>query len=57
LHAFGAAIDLNAAANPLGEQGSMDSRVIEVFEHFGFFWGGRFHGRPDPMHFQYATGY
>lgn len=57
LHAFGAAVDLNAETNALGTPGDMDPRVIEVFRHFGFFWGGDFHGRPDPMHFQYATGY
>jgi hypothetical protein len=57
LHAFGAALDLNAAANALGTDGNMDQRLIDVFEHFGFFWGGQFHSRPDPMHFQYATGY
>lgn len=56
LHAFGAAIDLDAATNALGTRGDMDPRVIEVFEHFGFFWGGRF-SRPDPMHFQYARSY
>jgi hypothetical protein len=57
LHAFGAAIDLNANSNQLGTAGDMDPRIVEVFEHFGFFWGGRFLHRPDPMHFQYATGY
>ena len=57
LHAFGAAIDLNAATNELGTDGHMPQAIIEVFEHFGFFWGGNFHSRRDPMHFQYATGY
>jgi hypothetical protein len=57
LHAFGAAVDLNAETNPLGGPGDMSSDLIDVFEHFGFFWGGNFHSRPDPMHFQYATGY
>jgi hypothetical protein len=53
----GIAVDLNAATNPLNGQGDMDPRLIEVFKHFGFFWGGDFHGRTDPMHFQYCTGY
>lgn len=56
LHCFGAAIDLNAETNQMGSAGNMDASVVDVFEHFGFFWGGRFRGRPDPMHFQYATG-
>lgn len=58
LHAFGAAIDINASTNPLGSStGDMSPQIIEIFRHFGFFWGGDFHARPDPMHFQYATGY
>ncbi len=57
LHAFGAALDINSLTNQLNTAGDMDPRVIEVFRHFGFLWGGDFHGRKDPMHFQYATGY
>jgi D-alanyl-D-alanine carboxypeptidase/Putative peptidoglycan binding domain len=57
LHAFGIALDLNPESNRLGEEGDMSADVVAVFEHFGFFWGGNFRGRPDPMHFQYAVGY
>jgi len=57
LHAFGAALDINSLTNQLNTVGDMDPRVIEIFRHFGFLWGGDFHGRKDPMHFQYATGY
>src|SRR2546422_9189259 len=57
VHAFGAAIDLNASTNPLGGPGDMSPDVIAVFQHFGFLWGGDFRVRKDPMHFQYATGY
>jgi D-alanyl-D-alanine carboxypeptidase-like protein/putative peptidoglycan binding protein len=57
LHAFGAAIDLNPETNALHTPGDMSPRVVEVFAHFGFLWGGHFRSRPDPMHFQYATGY
>lgn len=56
LHAFGAAIDLNAATNQLGEAGDMDGGIVECFESVGFRWGGRF-GRPDPMHWQAAAAY
>jgi hypothetical protein len=56
LHCFGAAIDLNSETNALGTAGDMNPGIVDVFEHFGFFWGGKFRGRPDPMHFQYATG-
>ena len=57
LHAFGAAIDLNSETNPLGQTGDMSDAIVEIFQHFGFLWGGDFRTRPDPMHFQYATGY
>ena len=56
LHGFGAAIDINSETNKLGSEGDMDPGIVDVFEHFGFFWGGKFSGRTDPMHFQYATG-
>jgi hypothetical protein len=55
LHAFGAAIDLNPETNRLGTEGDLSPAIVEVFEHFGFVWGGRFRRR-DPMHFQYARG-
>jgi hypothetical protein len=57
LHAFGAAVDLNSETNRLGDAGDMDPAVVEISTHFGFVWGGDFRSRPDPMHFQYATGY
>lgn len=51
MHAFGLAVDLNVSANPLGTKGSMDPRVVEIFERWGFEWGGGW-SRPDPMHFE-----
>ena len=51
MHAFGLAIDLNTPTNQLGTQGNMDPRVVEIFERWGFVWGGRW-SRPDPMHFE-----
>lgn len=56
LHAFGAAIDLNAATNPLGESGDMDPGIVQCFEAVGFTWGGRW-ARVDGMHFQLASGH
>jgi hypothetical protein len=51
LHAWGVAVDLNVAGNGYGEEPSMDPRVVEVFESWGFAWGG--HWRvPDGMHFE-----
>lgn len=56
-HAWGISVDLNADKNALGTAGNQPPRLVEIFEAAGFFWGARFRGRPDPMHFQYATGY
>ncbi len=55
-HSWGIAIDLNPDTNPLGSQGDMAPELVELFEEFGFTWGGRF-SRPDPMHFQFCSGY
>lgn len=54
MHAFGLALDLNVSSNPLGTRGNMDPRVVQVFEKWGFRWGGTFQTRPDPMHFELA---
>jgi hypothetical protein len=51
MHAFGLAIDLNVSDNPLGSGGNMDPRIVEIFESWGFEWGGLW-ARPDPMHFE-----
>lgn len=58
LHSFGAALDFNAESNRQGTPGDMDSALVQIFEAFGWTWGGRFAGsRIDPMHFQWGSGY
>jgi hypothetical protein len=51
-HAWGIAIDVNVPQNPFGAEPNQDPRLIEVFEDWGFIWGGRFIV-PDGMHFEY----
>jgi len=51
-HAWGVALDLNVAQNPYGAEPRMDRRVVEVFERWGFTWGGRWLV-PDAMHFEF----
>ncbi len=51
-HAYGAAIDINAASNAYGAVPTMDERVVAIFERNGFNWGGDFLV-PDGMHFEY----
>lgn len=56
-HAFGAAIDLDAERNPMnsrGSKGTMSDIVIDAFKNEGWYWGGDFRSRKDPMHFQAA---
>lgn len=53
MHAYGAAIDLNAATNQMGRKGDMPAAVVKIFEDIGFVWGGRF-SRTDPMHFAWG---
>jgi D-alanyl-D-alanine carboxypeptidase len=51
-HSWGVALDINAAENPVGADPTMDRRVVEVFERWGFTWGGRWLV-PDGMHFEF----
>lgn len=51
LHAWGLAVDIDAAWNRYGRPPTMDSRIVECFEGAGFEWGGRWK-TPDGMHFQ-----
>ncbi len=54
-HAFGAAIDLDPDHNPMGHSKSrLPADVISAFKTEGVYWGGDFHSRRDPMHFQWA---
>jgi hypothetical protein len=52
-HAYGLAIDLNAAENPHGADPALSPQFIHCWEEAGFDWGGRFL-RPNGMHFSYA---
>ncbi len=51
LHTWGIAIDLNVPGNQRGTKGQMDPQVVEVFNRWGFNWGGTW-GYTDPMHFE-----
>ncbi len=52
-HAYGAAIDIDAAHNGFNTgHGHMPLPVVAAFKSEGFRWGGDYHGRTDPMHFE-----
>jgi D-alanyl-D-alanine carboxypeptidase-like protein/MacB-like protein len=55
LHAWGLAIDLNAAANPRLGSSRQDRGLVRAMEGAGFIWGGRWPTAPDPMHFELHT--
>jgi hypothetical protein len=57
LHSWGVAIDMGASTHKLGSDATWPQAIIDAFESAGFFWGGNFKSRKDPMHFQLATGY
>lgn len=54
MHAWGLAIDFNVAGNQYGARPTMDPRIVEIFERWGFRWGGRWQ-TPDGMHFELAA--
>ena len=56
-HSWGIAIDLEAEKFPLGSTRRFPDEVIKIFQDAGFFYGGDFQSRKDPMHFQFCRGY
>lgn len=53
LHAWGIAIDINAAWNQFGRAPTMSPELVKCFTDAGFDWGGVW-SKPDGMHFQLA---
>lgn len=54
-HSWGIALDLDSLDNPFGAPPQMHPGVVEVFEKYGFCWGGHFGAaRVDGMHFEIA---
>lgn len=51
MHAWGLAVDINVSTNGYGAKPQMDPRIVEVFDRWGFVWGGRW-STPDGMHFE-----
>lgn len=53
LHAWGLAVDIDAAWNRFNTKPKMDRRIVECFEDAGFEWGGHWRSpKTDGMHFQ-----
>ncbi len=56
-HSWGIAIDLEPEKYALGSSQRFSDAVVQIFQNAGFFYGGDFKGRKDPMHFQFCEGY
>ncbi|TQL62886.1 peptidoglycan-binding protein [Propioniferax innocua] len=54
-HSRGLAVDINSDENPMGSEfvSTIPPEVVHMWESAGFYWGGRYTGRPDAMHFEY----
>lgn len=55
-HSKGKAVDLNAPANPYTSPLVCDipPTIVNNWEKAGWFWGGRYSGSKDAMHFEYC---
>lgn len=54
-HAFGMAIDIDGEHNGFNTgHGTMPKIVVDAFKRQGARWGGDYHGRTDPMHFEFV---
>lgn len=56
-HSWGIAVDMGASSHPLGSLKTWAKDILDAFASAGFFWGGQFVSRHDPMHWQFATHY
>lgn len=54
-HSAGTAVDANSAVNYLGrtDGGDVPKWLVDLFNDYGFRWGGDYTGRQDPMHFEF----
>jgi hypothetical protein len=54
-HSSGCAIDINSAHNYLGRSdgGDVPKWMVELFNTYGFRWGGDYSDRKDPMHWEF----
>lgn len=51
-HSWGIAIDINPSTNAFGAAPTLPASVVEVFQRWGFSWGGTW-VVPDGMHFEW----
>lgn len=56
-HSWACAIDLSPGTNGFRQDSSttLSTVVIDAFKRQGARWGGDYHGRKDPMHFEFVS--
>jgi hypothetical protein len=54
-HSWACAIDLSPGTNGFNMHPTLGNLVIEAFKKQGARWGGDYHGRKDPMHFEFVS--
>ena len=54
-HSWACAIDLSPSTNGFNMQTTLPNTVIDAFKRQGARWGGDYHGRKDPMHFEFVS--
>lgn len=52
-HSWGIACDLSPVKYPYGGEAAPPQAVVQIFNKYGFLWGGNFR-TPDNMHFQFS---
>lgn len=52
-HSQGKAVDINAPDNGRGTSGNIPLGIVQIWESYGFVWGGRW-SFTDPMHFEFS---
>lgn len=54
-HSWACALDLSPGTNGFNMATTLSSVVIAAFKAQGALWGGDYHGRKDPMHFEFVS--
>lgn len=54
-HSWAVAVDLNWNDNPMRRplRTNMPKDIVQMWNRYGFAWGGHYNGTPDPMHFEF----
>ncbi len=52
-HSWACAVDISPTTNGFNTgHGTLSNTVVDAFKRQDFLWGGDYHGRTDPMHFE-----